>query len=98
MSKPDYEKRDEPVTFRTSERKAAWLNDVARVQQTERSALIDQILTDWLESTGRTRTPECTQQIESDLSAMECTLKSVRKQVRMLMAVGMIGAGRRRTA
>jgi hypothetical protein len=52
----EYEKRDEPVTFRTSGRKAAWLNDVARVLGVERSFLCHEVMSNYLENQEGVRT------------------------------------------
>jgi hypothetical protein len=92
---PEYEKREEPVTFRTSERKAAWLNDVARVRRIERSLLCDQVLTDWLENQERVRTPEYrTREIAEKLEIAKSAIDAA------FRGIGMIPAGKqkRRTA
>lgn len=52
----EYEKRDEPVTFRTSGRKAAWLNDVARIRGIDRSFLCHEVMSEYLDNQESIRT------------------------------------------
>jgi hypothetical protein len=89
MHAEGYEKREEPVTFRTSGRKAAWLNDVARVRRIDRSLLCDEVMTDFLENQERVRTPEYrTRELEESLNAARSALDAACKRI------GMIRAGR----
>lgn len=75
----EYEKRDEPVTFRTSGRKAAWLNDVARVRGIDRSFLCHEVISDYLESQERVRTLAYrTREIEQLEKALEAATAALR--------------------
>ncbi len=87
----EYEKREEPVTFRTSGRKAAWLNDVARVRRIDRSALVDELVTEYLENQERVRTPEYrTREIAEQLKAAKVAIDAV------FSKIGMVRAGSRK--
>lgn len=67
------------MTFRTSERKAAWIRDRARVENMETSEYIDSVLTDVLENKDRIRTPLLrTRETEEITKALETALTLVR--------------------
>ena len=95
----EYEKRDEPVTFRTSGRKAAWLNDVARVRRIDRSFLCHEVMSDYLENQQCVRTHECrTREIAKSLEAARTAIDAAFKRIRMSVTTGKLPQSRRRSA
>lgn len=85
----EYEKRDEPVTFRTSSRKASWLNDVARSHRIDRSLLCDEVMTDFLENQERVRIPDYrTRELSKRLEIAKTAIDAACKQMAMVIAHG----------
>ncbi len=90
-----YEKRDTPVTFRTSERKAAWIRDRARVENMDTSEYIDSVLTEHLEDKERIRIPLLRTR---DAAEVAKALETALTLVKPMIAMGENVRARRRTA
>lgn len=83
----EYEKRDTPVTFRTSERKAAWIRDRARVENMDTSEYIDSVLTEHLENKERVRTPSLrTREAEEIAKSLKGTIDATLSSFTLMKA------------